>query len=87
MNKTRFCGVETKSMFIHTRSSAPKRSAKFGWQTRTFCHKEVGKAKLEPDRLQFMEMGVMQTSTHLLSSTLAFSEHLHKHKRTHYSEQ
>ena len=23
---------------------APKRFAKFGWQTRTFCHKKVGKA-------------------------------------------
>ena len=40
-------------MFVHTRSSAPKRFAKFGCQTRTFCHKKVGKAiaKLESDRL------------------------------------
>ena len=40
-------------MFVHTRSSAPKRFAKFGVQTRTFCHKKVGKviAKLESDRL------------------------------------
>ena len=40
-------------MFVHTRSSDPKRLAKFGWQTRTFCHKKVGKviAKLESDRL------------------------------------
>ena len=40
-------------MFVHTRSSAPKRFAKFGWQTRTFCHKKVAKviAKLESDRL------------------------------------
>ena len=30
-------------MFLHTRSSAPKRFAKFGWQTRTFCHKKVAK--------------------------------------------
>ena len=37
-------------MFVHTRSSAPKRFAKFGWQTRTFCHKKVI-AKLESDRL------------------------------------
>ena len=27
--KSTFCGVETKSMFIHTRSTAPKRFAKF----------------------------------------------------------
>ena len=40
-------------MFVHTRSSAPERFAKFGWQTRTFCHKKVAKviAKLESDRL------------------------------------
>ena len=40
-------------MFVHTRSSAPKRFDKFGWQTRTFCHKKVAKviAKLESDRL------------------------------------
>ena len=40
-------------MFIHTRSTAPKMFAKFGCQTRTFCHKKVGKAvaKLESDRL------------------------------------
>ena len=31
-------------MFAHTRSSAPKRFAKFGWQTRTFCHKKSGKS-------------------------------------------
>ena len=30
-----FCAVETKSMFKHTRVSAPKRFAKFGRQTRT----------------------------------------------------
>ena len=36
-------------MFIHTCSSALKRFAKFGWQTRTFCYKKVEKvvAKLE----------------------------------------
>ena len=53
--KSTFCGAETKSMFVHvhTRSSAPKRFAKFGWQTRTFCHKKVANviAKLESDRL------------------------------------
>ena len=51
--KSTFCGAETKSMFVHTRSSAPKRFAKFGWQTRMFCHKKVAKviAKLESDRL------------------------------------
>ena len=40
-------------MFVHTVSSAPNRFAKFGWQTRTFCHKKVAKviAKLESDRL------------------------------------
>ena len=34
-------------MFVHTRSSAPKRFAKFGWRTRTFCHKKVGKVRVE----------------------------------------
>ena len=40
-------------VFIHTRSSAPNMFAKFGWKTRTFCHKKVAKviAKLESDRL------------------------------------
>ena len=40
-------------MFIHTRRGAPNMFAKFGWKTRTFCHKKVGKviAKLESDRL------------------------------------
>ena len=28
-------------MFVHTRSSAPKRVAKFGWETQTFCDKKV----------------------------------------------
>ena len=48
-----FAEFRQKSMFVHTRSSAPKRFAKFGWQTRTFCHKKVAKviAKLESDRL------------------------------------
>ena len=51
--KSTFCGVETKNMFVHTRSSPLKRFAKFGLQARTFCHKKVGKAiaKLESDRL------------------------------------
>ena len=42
-----------KKMFIHTRSSAPNMFAKFGWNTRTLCHKKVAKviAKLESDRL------------------------------------
>ena len=31
-------------MSIHTRSSAPKTFAKFGWKTRTFCHKKNGKS-------------------------------------------
>ena len=31
-------------MFIHTRSSAPNMFAKFGWKTRTFCHKKSGKS-------------------------------------------
>ena len=40
-------------MFVHTRSSAPKRFAKFGLRTQTFCHTKVGKAiaKLESDTL------------------------------------
>ena len=38
-------------MFIHIRSSALKRFAKFRWQTGRFCHKKVEKAiaKLEPE--------------------------------------
>ena len=45
--------VETKSMFIHTRGSAPKRSAKFGRQKRTFCGKKEEKAvsQIKSDRL------------------------------------
>ena len=35
--------LRQKSMLIHTRSSAQKRSAKFGWQTQTLCHKKVEK--------------------------------------------
>ena len=40
-------------MFTHIRSSAPNMFVKFGWKTRTFCHKKVAKviAKLESDRL------------------------------------
>ena len=40
-------------MFVHTCSGAPKIFAKFGWKTRTFCHKKMEKAiaKLESDRL------------------------------------
>ena len=40
-------------MYLHTRINALKRFDKFGWQTRTFCQKNVGKAvdKLESDRL------------------------------------
>ena len=47
------CGVETKNMFTHIRSSAPNMSAKFGWETQTFYHEKVAKviAKLESDRL------------------------------------
>ena len=30
-------------MFTHIRSSAPNMFAKFGWKTRTFCHKKVAK--------------------------------------------
>ena len=44
---------DTKEMFINTRSSAAKMFAKFGRQTRTFCHKRTEKevAKLESNRL------------------------------------
>ena len=44
---------QKKNMFTHIRSSAPNMFAKFGWKTRTFCHKKVAKviAKLESDRL------------------------------------
>ena len=40
-------------MLIHTSRSAPKRFAKFGWKTQTFCPRKVEKAvaKLESDRL------------------------------------
>ena len=30
-------------MFTHICSSAPNMFAKFGWKTRTFCHKKVAK--------------------------------------------
>ena len=42
-------------MIPNTRSSAPKRFAKFGQETRTFCSIKVEKAvdKLESDRLQY----------------------------------
>ena len=45
--------VESKSKFVPTRSSAPKLFGKFGWQTRTLCHKKMEKAiaKLGSDRL------------------------------------
>ena len=52
MTKSTFCGVETKSMFIHTCGGAPKRSAKFGRQKRTFCGKKAEKAvsQIKSDR-------------------------------------
>ena len=48
-----FAELIQKGMFIHTRGSAAKRFAKFGRQTRKFCHKKSGKSsdKLESDRL------------------------------------
>ena len=51
--KSTFCGVETKSMFIHIRSSAPNMFAKFGWKSWMFCPIKMEKvvAKLESDRL------------------------------------
>ena len=65
-------------MFVHTRSSATKRYAKFGWQTRTFCHKKVGKAiaKLESDRLysyvqQISELAYYSVSDSSLAITFA----------------
>ena len=33
--------------FIHTRSSAPNMFDKFGWKTRTFCHKKVAKVIID----------------------------------------
>ena len=37
-------------MFKHACISAPKRFAKFGWKTQTFCHKKVEEAdKLLPN--------------------------------------
>ena len=44
--KSTICGVETKRIFIHTRSSAPKRFAKFGWKTWTFCPPPKWKKRL-----------------------------------------
>ena len=35
-----FAELRQKGMFMHTRGSAPKRSAKFGRQKRTFCGKK-----------------------------------------------
>ena len=50
-----FAELRQKKFFIHTRSSAPKRFAKFEWQTCTFffTKKKMEKAvaKLESDRL------------------------------------
>ena len=41
--KLTFCGVETKSTFIHTWLSAPKMFAMFGCQTQTFSNKKEEK--------------------------------------------
>ena len=62
-------------MFIHTRSSAPKRFAKFGWHIQPFCHKKVQKAvaKLESDRLY----SVLSCWLHI--SYLTFAIHLTKY--------
>ena len=43
-------------MFVHTRSSAPKRSAKFGWQTRTFRHKKVGKVIAKSSQTDYIQI-------------------------------
>ena len=45
--------IDKKYVYTHTGISAPKRFAKFGCQTRTFCQQKVEKAvaKLESDRL------------------------------------
>ena len=39
-----FFVVQTKSMFIYARLSAPKMFAKFECQTQTFCNKKDNKA-------------------------------------------
>ena len=39
-----FAELRQKKLFIYTRSSAPNMFAKFGWKTRTFCHKKSGKS-------------------------------------------
>ena len=51
-------------MLIQTLSNAPKIFAKFGKQTRTFCHKKMEKviAKLESDRLE-LELSADHRST------------------------
>ena len=53
MSKINILRIETKNVFIHTRSSAPNMFAKFGWKTGTFGNKKVAKviAKLKSDRL------------------------------------
>ena len=51
--KSTFCGVESNSMLMHTRLTAPRMFVKFGWHTQTCCHKkkEEAVAKLQSDRL------------------------------------
>ena len=41
--KSKFCEVETKGMFILTSLGAPKTFAKFGCQTRSFCNRKEEK--------------------------------------------
>ena len=62
------CGLNSvwikKSMFMRTSISAPKRFAKFEWQTRTFCLKKKWKkavAKLESDRLMMGGQGLVSS--------------------------
>ena len=42
-----FKGVEKESSEVDTGLSAPKRLAKFGWQTQTFFNKKMGKNGLQ----------------------------------------
>ena len=54
-------------MLIQTRSTAPKMFAKFGLQTRTFCHQKMEKviAKLKSDSLESIVVTLTQIMCYL----------------------
>ena len=62
-------------MFILTRSSAPKRFAKFGWQTRTFCHKKWKKrmpnsSQTDYSRAEHTHMRQLRTDCWVIDKSL-----------------